>query len=322
MRDSRVMDGDLTTTVAPGVIAIDTVMAGEPELNAVYLLDGMEPCLIETGPGADHDRLTSALDALGIGGDDLVHIVVTHIHMDHAGGAGALLVRYPNATVWVHEAGARHLVDPERLIASTARTYGTERMRSLYGDMVPVPSDRVRPVGEGDRIDMGGRSLDVVHTPGHAAHHIALYDDVSGAMFTGEAIGSYLPWASCFRPALPPPEVDIEAALASIRRIAERRPTTLLTSHFGAVPDVADACALATDRIQAWAQEVRGVLEDDADAPEDVVVEALSRRARREFEADAGRAFEPARYDALGSIRMNAQGLARYWRTRWEREAG
>jgi len=314
------MEDDFAT-VASGVTAIDTVMAGERELNAVYLLDGIEPCLVETGPGADHERLTSALDRLGVGLDDLAHIVVTHIHMDHAGGAGALLERYPNATVWVHEAGARHLVDPERLVASTARTYGPQRMRSLYGDMLPVPADRVRAVGDGDRIDLGGRSFDVIHTPGHASHHVALYDDAAGAMFTGEAIGSYLPWASCFRPALPPPEVDIDAALASIARIVERRPTTLLTSHFGPVPDVDDACARAVERIGAWSQDVRALLEADVDASEEVVVEALTRRARFEFESDAGRAFESTRYDALGSIRMNAQGLARYWRKRWEREA-
>ena len=314
------MGGD-STAVAPGVVAIDTVMAGERELNAVYLLNGTEPCLVETGPGADHDRLTTALDALGVGSGDLAHIVVTHIHMDHAGGAGALLERFPHALVWVHEAGARHLVDPERLVASTGRTYGQERMRSLYGVMLPVPEEHVRAVRDGDRIPLGGRSLSVLHTPGHASHHVALHDDASGAMFTGEAIGSYLPWASCFRPALPPPEVDIEAALASIERIVDRRPTILLTSHFGPVPNADEACARAADRIQGWAEDVRAILEADADAPEDVVTESLAMRARREFETDAGRPFEPDRYDALGSIRMNAQGLSRYWRKRWEREA-
>jgi glyoxylase-like metal-dependent hydrolase (beta-lactamase superfamily II) len=315
------MDADRTATVASGVTAIDTVMAGERELNAVYLLDGLEPCLVETGPGADRDRLTSSLGSLGVDADDLAHVVVTHIHMDHAGGAGALLARYPRATVWVHEAGARHLVDPSRLIASTARTYGQERMRSLFGDMRAVPAARVRAVADGDRIPLGPRSLRVVHTPGHASHHIALHDDGSGAMFTGEAIGSYLPWAGCVRPALPPPEVDLEAALASIHRILEREPTTLLTSHFGAVPDVGAACETAAARIQAWGADVRHLLEEDRDTSEDDIVDALARRARGEFERDAGRPFEQARYDVLGSIRMNAQGIARYWRKRWEREA-
>ena len=316
------MGADRTAIVAPGVTAIDTVMAGERELNAVYLLDGLEPCLVETGPGADHDRLTSSLDALGVGTDDLAHVVVTHIHVDHAGGAGALLARYPRATIWVHEAGARHLVDPARLIASTARTYGQERMRALYGDTLAVPAARVRAVVDGEHIPLGPRSLRVLHTPGHASHHIALHDDGSGAMFTGEAIGSYLPWADCVRPALPPPEVDLEAALGSIQRILDREPTALLTSHFGAVPDVATACETATERIRAWGADVRHLLEEDLDASENDIVEALTRRARGEFERDAGRPFEQARYDVLGSIRMNAQGISRYWRKRWEREAG
>lgn len=315
------MDADRTATVASGITAIDTVMAGERELNAVYLLDGSEPCLVETGPGADHDRLTASLDALGLDTSDLAHVVVTHIHMDHAGGAGALLARYPRATVWVHEAGARHLVDPARLTASTARTYGQERMRSLFGDMRAVPAARVRAVVDGERIPLGHRSLRVLHTPGHASHHIAVHDDGSGAMFTGEAVGSYLPWARCVRPALPPPEVDLEAALASIQRILDREPTSLLTSHFGAVPDVAITCETAAERIKTWAADVRHLLEGDVDTSEEDIVEALTRRARGEFERDAGRPFEQTRYDVLGSIRMNAQGIARYWRKRWEREA-
>lgn len=313
------MDGDRIRLVAPGVRAIDTVMAGERELNAVYFLDGAEPCLVEAGPGADHDRILASLDVLGVGAHDLAHVVVTHIHVDHAGGAGALLERFPGATVWVHASGARHLIDPDRLLASTARTYGLDRMRSLFGEMVPVPGERVRAVEDGDHIPMGGRSLSVVHTPGHASHHVALHDDASGTMITGEAIGSYLPWAQCFRPALPPPEVDVEAALASIRRIADRAPTMLLTSHFGAVPDVEIACTRAAERIQAWATDVEALLEADAATSEDAVVAVLSRRARDEFESDAGRTFEAARYDVLGSIRMNAQGLTRYWRKRWER---
>ncbi|MEP6758780.1 MAG: MBL fold metallo-hydrolase [Actinomycetota bacterium] len=315
------MDGERTCIVAPGVTSIDTVMAGERELNAVYLLDGSEPCLVETGPGADHDRVATALIQLGVGARDLAHLVVTHIHMDHAGGAGALLRDYPRATIWVHEAGARHLVDPQRLVASTARTYGPERMQALFGTMMPSPAERVRVVADGDVISMGDRALAVLHTPGHASHHIALHDEANGAMFTGEAIGSYLPWAHCYRPALPPPEVDVEAALASVRHIADREPTALLTSHFGVVPDIADACAQAAEGISRWAQDVRDTLANDPDTAEDDVVAVLTERAREEFERDAGRPFEQDRYDVLGSIRMNAQGISRYWRKRWEREA-
>src|SRR5947208_6202552 len=138
-----------------GITAIDTVMAAERQLNAVYLVEASQPALIEAGPGADHARIVVALNRLGVDRDALAHIVVTHVHMDHAGGVGALLERYPRAIVWVHESGARHLVDPDRLVASTSRTYGEERMRALYGTMVASPADRVRGVGAGDVIDLG-----------------------------------------------------------------------------------------------------------------------------------------------------------------------
>src|SRR5881397_4071381 len=189
-------------------------MAGQRELNAVYLIGDGEPCLVESGPGADGPVVAAALDALGIGPADLAHIVVTHIHVDHAGGAGALLRRFPRARLWVYERGAPHLIDPGRLVSSTARTYGAARMLAFYGETLPCPADRITPIGDGDRIALGERALTVVHTPGHASHHIALHDSTSGAMFTGEAIGSYLPWADGYRPALPPPEADVVAALA------------------------------------------------------------------------------------------------------------
>ena len=312
---------DRIAAVGDGITSIDTVMAGERALNAVYLIDASAPCLVETGPGADHDRLCDALDALGVGASDLAHVVVTHIHMDHAGGAGTLLRRYPSATLWVHEIGAKHLVDPSRLIASTARTYGEDRMHALYGDMVPVDADRVRGLTDGDVVSLGDRVLGILHTPGHASHHIAIHDERTGAMCTGEAIGTYLPWADCYRPALPPPEVDVDAALVAIDTMRERRPTALLTSHFGPVPDPHEAFALAAARIRAWSDDVARTLARNPDAPDDVVTAVLEERARVEFEADAARPFERDRYDVLGSIKMNAQGLARYWRKRWEREA-
>jgi len=304
-----------------GITVIDTVMAGERELNAVYLVDASEPALIEAGPGADHDRIVTALERLGVGQDALAHIVVTHIHMDHAGGVGSLLGRYPRATVWVHEIGARHLVDPDRLVASTARTYGEGRMHALYGTMIPSPPQRVRSVTAGERIDLGDRSLTVVHTPGHASHHIALHDGTSGAMWTGEAIGSYLPWGDCYRPALPPPEVDVERALASIEAMRSRRPTALLTSHYGPVLDPDRAFDRAADRIRTWCAAVETALRSHHDLPDDDLRVVLEQLAREEFYADAHRPIDLDRYDALGSIKMNAQGLSRYWRKRWERDA-
>lgn len=297
-------------------------MAGQRELNSVYVIAAAEPCLVEAGPGSDGPTIREGLDRLGLSGADLAHVVVTHIHMDHAGGAGALLERFPRATVWVHEAGARHLVVPARLVASTARTYGEARMRALYGNMLACPSDRVRAVADGDTIALGDRTLRVLHTPGHASHHIALHDDATGALFTGEAIGSYLPWGDAYRPALPPPEVDVDAALATIERMRGVRPSSLLTSHFGRVTNPDDGFRRAAERIGAWADTVRTALRADPAIDGSHLIGLLTTQARAEFTADAGIEvpFDLERYDALGSIRMNAQGLTRYWRKRWEAE--
>jgi glyoxylase-like metal-dependent hydrolase (beta-lactamase superfamily II) len=213
------------------------------------------------------------------------------------------------------------LVDPTRLIASTSRTYGEARMHAFYGATLPCPPERIVPVSDGDHIPLGTRQLEVVYTPGHASHHVALHDSASGAMFTGEAIGSHLPWADCYRPALPPPEVDVDAAVWSIDRMRARRPTALLTSHFGLVPDPDEGFARGTDRIRAWSDTVQARLERSPGASIDELERELVVQARSEYEADSGKPFDRGRYDAIGSIRMNAEGLARYWRKRWEAEA-
>jgi glyoxylase-like metal-dependent hydrolase (beta-lactamase superfamily II) len=311
----------LTADAAPGVTVIDTGMTGQRELNAVYLIAAAEPCLVEAGPGADADAVVAALGELGIDPHDLAHIALTHVHIDHAGAAGELLRRFPRATVWVHELGAPHLVDPTRLLASTARTYGEERMRRFYGATLPCPADRLRVVVDGGEIDLGDRRLHVVDTPGHASHHVALHESAGGAMFTGEAIGSHLPWADCYRPAMPPPEADVERALDSIRRMRERRPSTLLTSHFGPIPDAEEGFDRGAERISSWSAAVRAVLEADPAVEGDRLESLLRAQAREEYERDSGSPFDLGRYDAIGSIRMNADGLARYWRKRWEREA-
>jgi glyoxylase-like metal-dependent hydrolase (beta-lactamase superfamily II) len=307
--------------VADGIVLIDTRMAGLDEFNAVYLLTGSEPTLVETGPAADTPVVLAALAQLGLAADDLAHMVVTHIHLDHAGGAGTLLPRFPRADVWVHERGAAHLADPTRLVASTARTYGEERMRSLFGDTEPVGRERIHAVSGGARISLGDRTLDVLHAPGHAAHHVALHDDATGAIFTGEAIGSHLPWADCYRPALPPPEVDVEAALASIEAIRARHATSLMTSHFGPVGEPDDGCERAAARIAEWSDAVRRRLDTRPDADTDELSRMLGDVAARDHLADAGIPIDLERYDAIGSIRMNAAGLARYWRKRREAEA-
>jgi glyoxylase-like metal-dependent hydrolase (beta-lactamase superfamily II) len=306
-----------TFQAAAGVMGIDTRMTGRALVTSAYLVTGSEPALIETGPTTSVDAVSLGLRTLGIQERDLAHIVVTHIHLDHAGGVGTLAARYPNATVWVHERGAPHLADPTKLLASAARVYGEQRLRGLFGPMDPVPADRLRSISDGDKIPLGDRDLEVLYTPGHASHHVSLIDSTSGALWTGDALGIHLPDVRVLRPATPPPDIDLDVATASIERIRERAETVLMFSHYGPVHEVAEICEIATSRWQAWAGIVREALEESEELER--VTEILRKRTASEFDdaREPGAAME--RYEALSSMEMNAAGLARYWRKREER---
>lgn len=310
--------------VAEGITAIDTFMGGRERYTAGYLLDATEPTLIETGPGTSVEPVTRALERLGIAGDDLAHIVVTHIHLDHAGGAGAIAARFPRASVRVHERGVPHLADPARLVASTARVWGEREMRELFGPTQPVDADRLHPLQDEDVLDLGGRRLHVLDTPGHASHHVALVDSRTGVVFTGDALGIHVPDLPVLRPATPPPDFDLERYVASIERIRGRARSALLFAHFGPLTDVAATCDLAIRRVTDWAQVVRDAMHETED--EDELADRLERAALDDIETGAEASLDletlEDRLRLLSSIRMNAQGIARYWRKRREREAG
>jgi glyoxylase-like metal-dependent hydrolase (beta-lactamase superfamily II) len=309
--------------VADGITAIDTFMGGRARYTAAYLLDATEATLVETGPGTSVEPVTAALDHLGVAPAELAHIVLTHIHLDHAGGVGQLAGRFPNATVWVHQRGAAHLVDPTRLVASTARVWGEPEMRELFGRVTPVATDRVRPLGDADTISLGGRDLAVLDTPGHASHHVALVDSGTGAVFTGDALGIHVPDLPVLRPATPPPEFDLERYVASIERIRAAARSILLFAHFGPLADVDATCDLAIWRVRDWASVVEGAMAETEDPDE--LVSRLETAALEDVETGSQATLDletlEDRLRLLSSIRMNAQGLARYWGKRKEREA-
>jgi glyoxylase-like metal-dependent hydrolase (beta-lactamase superfamily II) len=310
----------VTFEVAQGLTAIDTFFAGRERYTAAYLLRAEEPAIVETGPTTSEDAVVAGLDRLGIGSHDLAHIVVTHIHLDHAGGVGRLSARYPDATIWVHERGAAHLADPTRLIASAGRIYGMTQMASLFGAVEPVPAQRIRSLGDGDLIALGGRTLEAIDTPGHASHHLALADGATGAVFTGDALGIHAPGVPALRPATPPPDFDVELAVSSIDRIRDRaRWGMVLFSHFGPVLEVDRICDLAVRRVRSWAEVVRDALRTTDDLDE--IVALLEAEARRDVETGAQASIDLQRFETLSSIRVNAMGLVRYWQKRREREA-
>jgi glyoxylase-like metal-dependent hydrolase (beta-lactamase superfamily II) len=312
----------ITFEVQPGITAIDTFYGGRERYTAAYLLAAARPTLVETGPTTSVEPVVAALERLGIGADELANIVVTHIHLDHAGGVGRLRERFPRATVFVHERGAPHLADPTRLVASATRLYGETQMRSLFGPVDPVPANRLRALVDGERIDLGGRELLVDHTPGHASHQVALTDSATGAVFTGDALGVHVPDLPVLRPATPPPDVDIEAGVGSIERIRARARSVLLFAHFGPIADVDRICDLAIARLRGWAEAVHDELRRTED-PEEIATR-LAQEARRDIETGAETDLDldalENRLRLLSSVRMNALGLIRYWQKRAERE--
>lgn len=310
----------VTFEVAPGITAIDTFMGGRERYTAAYLVHADEPTLVETGPGTSVEPVTRALDVLGIAADGLAHIVLTHIHLDHAGGVGALAARFPRATVWVHERGARHLADPARLVASATRVYGEDRMASLFGPVEPVASERLRVLEDRAWLDLGGRSLQALDTPGHASHHLALVETTTGVVFTGDALGIHVPNLPVLRPATPPPEFDLELAVASIARIRRAASSTLLFAHFGPIGDVERTCELAIRRLREWTEAVRGAMRTTSDPDE--IVEVLTKEAARETVTGAEAQLDLDRLETLAGIRMNATGIVRYLTKRAESEAG
>jgi glyoxylase-like metal-dependent hydrolase (beta-lactamase superfamily II) len=295
----------------PGIRVIDTKMGGWDGLTSAYLVTAEQPALVETGPTTSLEPVAAALEGLGLSGEELAHIAVTHVHLDHAGGVGAYARRFPRATIWVHERGAAHVVDPTKLVASATRVFGQDHMDRVFGPMDPVPADRVRGVVDGQVIDLGDRRLEIMHAPGHAKHHMFVIDGETGALWSGDGLGLYLPDVRVLRPGTPPPDFDLDQAVASVRAAAGRAPPAILFSHFGPVRDVEQICDLAIERMREWASIVQQTMRDTEDVGE--VARRLRDRTASEMEGAENRASAEDRYDALTTYEVNAAGLLRYF---------
>ena len=293
------------------VALIDTRHAGLEAAVGVYLLpfDGERFALVESGPESTLATVRAGIEEAGFDLQNLAAVLVTHIHLDHAGAAGAL-AELTDAQVYVHERGAPHLVDPERLLASAKRIYGDD-MGWLWGSMRPIPEERVTALSDGDRIELGGRTLTAVDSPGHAGHHHGyLLDD--GTLFTGDAAAVRLPGSDLIRPALPPPEAHLETWEATIAKLRALEPTRLLLTHFGEVRDADAHLAAVPERNRAWAEEVLEGLqagEDDA-----ALVRRMRARELAELVADGADAATIERHRRTSDAEMTVMGLGRYWR--------
>ncbi|MDQ3850321.1 MAG: MBL fold metallo-hydrolase [Actinomycetota bacterium] len=272
---------------------IDVRHLGREHVICCWQVDDV---LVDPGPESCLDTL---LDALG--DEEPRALLLTHIHLDHAGAAGALVRHWPDLEVWVHERGARHLVDPQRLVASARQLYGDDFER-LWGEVVPVPERNLRVLEGGESRD----GFDVRYTPGHASHHVC-YRHHSGWVFAGDTCGVRLPGGALVLPPTPPPDVDLDAWAASLEGIEAWEPARLAVTHFGAYDDVAAHLRILRAGLERWGELARQVDRD-----------GYARALRSALEA----ALDPATAEAFAQA-MPPQdqwlGLDRYWS---RREAG
>jgi len=298
-------------TLASGLSYFDLDFLGVPGVIATVVVHGPGGvALIDPGPSSTLPALRAALDAAGIGLRDVRAILLTHIHLDHAGATGSLVRAQPALRVYVHEIGAPHMINPEKLIASASRLWPGE-MDRLWGEFVPVPADRLVVLRGGERISAGGRDLDVLYTPGHASHHVSYFSADSGIAFVGDTAGIRRQAGRVVLPPTPPPDIDLEIWRDSLARIGGWRAETLLVTHFGPhAPAGAHLTEMADHLDLVAGIAKRSLARPGTDEEREAwFTEQLRRELRRSMnEADA-RAYEVA-----GRFDLNWRGLARYWR--------
>jgi glyoxylase-like metal-dependent hydrolase (beta-lactamase superfamily II) len=267
--------------------------------------------IIDPGPATCLPTLEAVLKARGFGWDDVRAVLLTHIHLDHAGGSGHVLQAATSARLYVHERGARHMVDPTKLVASATRLYQDDMAR-LWGTMLPVPADRVEVLDNRNSMSIVGHDVEVAWTPGHASHHVSYFLPASRIAFVGDTAGICRPNGRVVLPPTPPPDIDLEAWHTSTDTILGWNPATLFLTHFGPQPSPALHFQDLWRRMDDWSARVRASLlnngtdEERAAGFTKSVVEELERATSRS-EAEA--------YAQAGRFDFSWAGLARYWRT-------
>jgi glyoxylase-like metal-dependent hydrolase (beta-lactamase superfamily II) len=292
---------------------IDTHWTGRPHSIAAVLLESNgHRAVIDPGPQSTLATLREGLRSQGVSVADLDALVLTHIHLDHAGATGSLVRENPRLAVYVHKNGASHLADPSKLLASAARLWGDELPR-LFGETLAVPSENLRILEGGETLTFGGRSLGVVYTPGHAAHHVSYFDDVSGVAFIGDTGGIRIENGPYILPATPPPDINLDLWDASCAAILARRPARLFVTHYGYSDDPAAHLAEFRERLHHWAGAAEEVLRAATD--ESAAMDAFVTRCRAEMERQLG-AAAAEHYAFTAGLNLSFLGLVRYLRKR------
>jgi glyoxylase-like metal-dependent hydrolase (beta-lactamase superfamily II) len=297
-------------TLSHGLSWVDLQFQGRPQVIATGLVQSHGGvAIVDPGPTTCLETLELGMQANGVRWADVRQILLTHIHLDHAGATGTIVREHPHIKVFVHERGAKHMIDPARLIESATRIY-RERMNELWGEFAAVPANSLVSLAGGERIEAGGRTFQVAYTPGHASHHVSYFDASSGVAFVGDTAGVCINNGFVLPPT-PPPDIDIEAWGDSVDRILAWSPTTVFLTHFGPITSVRPHLATLLDNLKTTAGIALELLNRPATDEERgaAFAERLRGLLRTQMtESDVATYIVAAAYEHLFS------GLARYWR--------
>jgi glyoxylase-like metal-dependent hydrolase (beta-lactamase superfamily II) len=260
--------------VAPNIYLIDAQMYSIPKFTSVYLIAEEKMALIETASAASAGIILDGIRQLGFDPKEISYIIVTHIHLDHAGGAGVLLKDMPQAKVIVHERGAKHLIDPSRLINSARSALGEEAV-AMYGLPVPIDQSRVLPVKGGEVIELSKKQkLKIIHAPGHAPYHVCIYEDRNKGLFTGDAVGMYYPDGEILTITTPLPDFALDTCIDTINMLMSLSPQILFFSHFGTTKKVRQTLQQGIDELNTCGDIIFNAMKQNA--PFESIVEKLS----------------------------------------------
>ncbi|MFH0812329.1 MAG: MBL fold metallo-hydrolase [Pseudomonadota bacterium] len=273
--------------VADNTYVIDPMVFGIREFTSVYLLVNDTLTLIDSGSPKSAPLVLDAIRSLGFRPNDVSRIILSHIHFDHASGAGELVKHMPRAKVYVHHKGYQHLIDPSRLTGSAQKVFGT-MIDEWYGKFAAVPKERIVTVDDGDTIELGnGRKLRILATPGHAKHEICLYDSDTGSLFTGDEAGIYLPYGPVLIPTTPPPDFDPDRNIETIRRLQALKPTALFFAHYSGTKAVDETLECAMNTLASWKEIVGNALHQVI--PFDTITERLKSQTAQKLSWLKGR---------------------------------
>lgn len=245
------------TRVSERVYLLDTYALGQPGTVGAYLVKGPKPMLVDCGYASSYESVLAGLAEAGVMPTDVRYLVPTHVHLDHAGAAGRLLGRMPNAEVIAHERGVPHLIDPTRLVESSTKVFGKAIME-LYGVPDPIPAGRITGVGEESSLDLGdGLTATLMHTPGHAPHQVSVMLDQTKALLTADAVGVVYPGLKALIPTTPPPSFDPAKLVATVGSLRQTTPAELLVPHFGTRKDVEWVFEKTVQQVGQWVEEVK-----------------------------------------------------------------